>query len=240
MLDKPITLSATSLARVIRAENIGEPHIALAPTASWQPRDAEHTADTRARTEIQRLGGLDRRGRLDADLAATLTLLCKPAVEFYGWLTTGDTTTSVLAAATGRDAVLATRTGDTVHLRQATPDDLPTLLVAQTPDVPPGRGNTVTLTSDDLPSPTHRGSPQVRLAQRIAELPTTGSGLLYTAIRDRLGRRQAATHPLRYIDTVHGRWLSHARPGTGLTIAPADHRALVTRLTDMHRTLTDR
>ncbi|CRK61188.1 hypothetical protein [Alloactinosynnema sp. L-07] len=252
MLDRPLVLSASALARTIAAENLGELHITLAPTRGWRPRAEEHAADTAARAEIARHGGIDRRGRLDADLAATFRLLCSPHIEYYGWLNEGDRTIGVLVAAIGRDTILAIRDGDTVHLAQAQPDRLPELLVAQAPDIPPGRGHTLTVALADLaPAPSARlsvgvrprsGPPEVQQALRLAELPTTGGGELYAAVRDSSGRRHSSPNPVRYADTVQGRWLNVTLPGSEprVVIAPADRRALVSRLTDLHGALTRR
>lgn len=252
MLDRPIKLPVSTLARTIRTNNLGELHITLAPTASWSPREAEQAADDQARAEIGRLGLIDRRGRLDADLEASLTLLCKAHAEFYGWINEGDSTIGVLAAATGRDAILAVRNGETVYLTQAEPERLPDLLVAQTPDVAPARGQAITMALADMrPAPTGRmtvgvgarqGTAESRLAERIMETPTSGGGQLYTAVRDRLGRRLSVDHPLRYADTIHGRWLNLTVPGSEprVIIAPADRRALVGRLHDLHMRLTKR
>jgi len=252
VLDRPLTLSASALARTVNAENIGELHITLAPTAGWRPRAEEQAADATARAEIARHGGIDRRGRLDADLAATFRLLCSPQVEFYGWLNEGDRTIGVLVAAIGRDTVLAIRDGETVHLAQAQPERLPEVLVAQTPDIPPGRGHTLTVALADLaPPPSARlsvgvrprtGPPEVQQALRLAELPTTGGGELYTAVRDSSGRRHSSPNPVRYADTVHGRWLNVTLPGNEprVVIAPADRRSLVSRLNDLHAALMKR
>lgn len=252
MLDRPVTLPVSTLARTIRANNLGELHITLAPTTSWAPREAEQAADDQARAEIARLGLIDRRGRLDADLEASLTLLCKPRAEFYGWINEGDNTIGVLAAATGRDAILAVRNGDTAYLTQAEPERLPELLVAQTPEVAPARGQAITVALADMrQAPTGRmtvgvgtrqGSAESRLAERIMETPTTGGGQLYTAVRDSMGRRLSVDHPLRYADTIHGRWLNLTVAGSEprVIIAPADRRALVGRLHDMHVGLTKR
>jgi hypothetical protein len=239
------------LNRTIRSANLGELHITLAPTAVWTPSENDHAADVKARDEIARLGGIDRRGRLDIDLEATLSLLCKPRAEFYGWLNYDHATIAVLVAASGRDAVLAIRTGDTVSLTQAQPEHLPELLIAQAPDVPPARGHTITVTLADLKPDTSQvsvgvgarhGKPEVRMAQQIMETPTTGGGQLFTAVRDSMGRRHRVTHPLRYIDTVHGRWINVTLPGQErrVFLAPADRRAVVGRLHDMHVGLTGR
>jgi hypothetical protein len=239
---------------MVALENLGELHVTLKPTALWRPRHVEHEVETRTRAEFARLGLFDRRGRLDVELVASLTVLCRAGAEFYGWISDGDKTVGVLAAAIGREAILAVRDGDSVSLSQIRPETLPEALVGQTRDVPPGRGEAFSvLQSDALAAVggrqrtesgvgTRPASAEVRLAQKIAELPTTGGGQLSVAIRDSMGRRRATTQPLRYADTETGRWLNHTTDlGNGesrILIAPAGQRELVGRLQEMHRTLT--
>jgi hypothetical protein len=200
------------------------------------------------------MGLFDRRGRLDVEVVASLAVLCRPGAEFYGWIYRGDKTVGVLAAAIGREAILAVRDGDSVSLSQIRPESLPEELVAQTAEVPPGRGEAFSLLqSEALASvggrqPTEAGvgtrpaSTEVRLAQKIAGLPTIGGGQLSVAVRDGLGRRRATMQPLRFADTRAGRWLNQMSPlGNGenrILIAPASRRDLVIRLREMHRTLS--
>jgi ESX secretion-associated protein EspG len=253
VLPKPLTLPAETLARLVALEQLGELHITLKPMAVWRPRDVEHETETRVRAEFAGMGLFDRRGRLDVELVASLAVLCRPGVEFYGWINDGEKTVGVLAAAIGREAILAVRDGDSVSLRQIRPESLADELVGQTAEVRPGRGEAFSLLqSDALASVGGRrateagvgsrpASAEVRLAQKIAELPTTGGGQLYVAVRDGVGRRRATEQPLRYADTVHGRWLNHMTDaGNGerrVLIAPASRRDLVIRLQELHRSL---
>jgi hypothetical protein len=253
VLPKSLTLPAEALRRMVALENLGELHVTLKPPALWRPKHIEHEVETRTRAEFARLGLFDRRGRLDVELVASLTVLCRAGAEFYGWINEGDKTVGVLAAAIGREAILAVRDGDSVSLSQIRPETLPEALVGQTKDVPPGRGEAFSvLQSDALAAVggrqrteagvgTRPAGAEVRLAQKIAELPTTGGAQLSVAIRDSMGRRRA-TQPLRYADTESGRWLNHTTDvGNGesrILIAPAGRRDLVVRLQEMHRTLT--
>ncbi|RLK59791.1 ESX secretion-associated protein EspG [Actinokineospora cianjurensis] len=241
MLDRPLVLPAEVLARVVRREALGELHVTLAPVPSWIPVAEERARDAEALVELGKLGLVDRRERVDADLVATVALLCRARVEFSGWVTSGEKTVGVLAAASGRDAVLAVRQHNTVHLRQISPDRLPDSVVEQLPDLPPGRGRAVTVGPPE-PSERHyttkaRKDPELALAQRIAELPTTGGGQLSVAARDHANRRTAAPHPLRYADSTRGRWLNLVLPGDRLIIAPAAKADLATRLRDMRKAL---
>ncbi len=107
----------------------------------------------------------------------------------------------MLTAATGRNAVLAMRDENAVSLARIAPERLADVLVAQTAEVPAGRGRAVTVSVDDMRS--------------------TEDGRQSPA-----GRRHSARQPLRYADTVHGRWLNHSPPGdeTRVAIAPANRR----------------
>jgi hypothetical protein len=172
----------------------------------------------------------------------------------YGWIDRGDRTVGVLAGAIGREAILAVRDGETVALSQIQPHALAEALVEQTAEVPAGRGDTVTfLQSDALASiggrretaagvGTMPASREIRLAQRVAAAPTTGGGQLYVATRDRVGRRVACEHPLRYADTEHGRWInlmtSLPDGDNRILVAPANRRDLISRLHELRATLS--
>jgi hypothetical protein len=254
VLPKSLTVPAEALAQMVALENLGELHVTLRPAAVWRPKQVQHEVETRTRAEFARMGLFDRRGRLEVELVASLTVLCRAGAEFYGWINDGDKTVGVLAAAIGREAILAVRDGQSVSLSQIRPEMLPEALVGQTKEVPPGRGEAFSLLqSEALASVggrqrteagvgTRPASAEVRLAQKIAELPTTGGGQLYVAVRDSMGRRRATEQPLRYADTERGRWLNHMTPaGNGenrVLIAPAGRRDLVVRLQEMHRALT--
>jgi EspG family len=253
VLEKPLTLHVEALVRLVRLENLGDLHTTLRPLAVWRPRDDQARLEVEARKEFMRLGLLDNRGRVDVELAASLAVLCRAGAEFYGWINEGDKTRGVLAAAVGREAILAIRDGDEIMMNQIRPESLPQVLVAQTADVLPARGEAHNvLRSEALASVGGRsrteagvGSrlapPEVRAVQQIAERPVTGGGELYVAVRDRMSRRRAVAYPLRYADTTSGRWLNHMTDAGGgehrVLVAPASRADLVRRLQEMYRTL---
>ncbi|MGH3763187.1 ESX secretion-associated protein EspG [Actinophytocola sp.] len=253
VLPRPLTVDAEALVRLVRLENLGEPHITLKPPGVWRPRAEEQQVEAETRSEFLRHGLLDRRGRVDVELSASLAVLCRAGVEFYGWINEGDRTRAVLAAAIGREAVLAIRDGDEITMNQIRPESLPEVLVAQTPEVPPARGEAHNILRSEVLAAVggrHRteagvGSrpapPDVRAVQQIAAQPTKGGGELYVAVRDRMSRRRPVRYPLRYADTVIGRWLNHMTDaGHGehrVLVAPASRTDLVRRLQEMHRAL---
>lgn len=221
----------------------------LAPTPVWLPTDVDDEAARAATADLRGLGLLDRRGRVDPEVTASLAVLSRPRVEFYGWFHEGDRTIGVLAGAIGREAVLAVSDDETVWLSKSHVDRLADAVVAQTPDVPAGRGEAVTVlrseavaagaTADGFGRRTP--SPQVRLTHRIAALPKSGTGELHVAVRDDMGRRRQAPQPLCYVDTPHGRWLTQRLPSGSdeqLTLAPGSRAALASMLARMHRDLT--
>ncbi|MQA09188.1 MAG: hypothetical protein GEU98_11700 [Pseudonocardiaceae bacterium] len=247
LLSNPVTISATSLAALLRRERIGEPHITVSPTAMWLDSDERREEDKRTGEEIDGLEVTDQRG-LDVEFAASLAVLCRPTTEYYGWINEGKTTLAVLAGAIGREAVLAVRENDTVFLNQVQPDKLPEALVSQIPEFAPAKGRPINVAQDEVLAEVERArqptgvitrtaSHAVRQVQSISALPTDGGGELYAAVRDSVGRRTHTEHPLRYADTTEGRWLNITLPGqtrTMLVISPGTRRDIAQRLRDMH------
>jgi hypothetical protein len=243
-----------TLTRLVRAENIGELPEVLAPVEGWRPQVEDQAMDRRLREECTRLGWLDQRGRLDVDVAAALAVLCRPSVEFAGWITVGDSTAGVIAAATGRSALLAVGLDGWVSLRSVGSASLPRMVVAQTPDVGVGRGEPFRVRRADVLAfdggqrrshggvAVHPVPLEVRRLHEIAALARTGAGEFRVAVRDGVGRRQITSDTVSYVDTVVGRYVTLARTVDGeveMFIAPADHGALIARLLDARRSLTD-
>lgn len=253
MLAQPLTLPVDALARLVAMENFGELHITIRPLARWVRKMERKELDERVRAEFARNGMYDARGRIDDEFAASIAVLCRAGAEFYGWVNDGKSTRGVLSGAIGREALLAIRDGNSVTLSQIRPESLPQALVAQLPEMRPGRGEAINVMQSDLLDSvdgrqrteagvgTRPAPPAVRVVQQIAAQPTTGTGELYVAVRDRMGGRRATDPPLRYADTANGRWLSHttnAGDDSRVLVAPATPANLIARLQDMHRTLT--
>jgi hypothetical protein len=249
VLDRPLKLSVDTIARTVKAERLGELHLTVAPEALWFPRDEDERAERAAREELAGAGGIDGRGRVDADMVALLAMLCTPRAEFYGWVSHKKQTRGALVAVTGRTAVLVTQDDGVVTIAPVNPEAPAEALVAQAPEVPPGRGQVVTVFAEDVRTSaggrqrtasgvgTRQAPPEVREVQRISSLRTTGGGQLYTALRGSTGRRVGAPHPLRYADTDQGRYLNLSLPDGRVMVGPADRRALAGRLYEMHRAL---
>ncbi len=241
MLPRPVRLPVDALATLLRHARIGELPEVLAPVAVWRHHDEAQAAQASAYEEAKRLGWLDSRGQLDVDVAAALSVLCRANVEYYGWVARQR---SILAAATGRKAILAIRDGAEISLRKTKASKLAEALVEQLPDMHPGSGTPVSVSVDELRAATKKqkpARPDLRQVLQVMAQPSTGSGELWVAVRDSLGRRTEITHPLRYADTAWGRFLNLATVSSGgdlwLTVAPASPSDLVTRLRSLERAL---
>jgi hypothetical protein len=245
VLSASAVVPAPLLAWLVTDTRLGELHKTLAAEPRWLST-GEHDAMRREAGDVlTAMGWRDGTGRLEREVAGSLAVLCRPEVEFYGWITHGEHTVGVLAGRIGKESVLAVRHPDsTVRLSSINSGRLAERLVAQLPDVRPGRGRPFTASASEvraarrdgrLPTPggagMRRASQEVRLAQRLAALPTTGHGELSVARRDEWGRRRRAPHSLRYTDTSDGRFAllfpdGHDQVG----VQPADRTWLVRQL----------
>jgi hypothetical protein len=251
VLPGPARLSVDALTWLLESEGIGELHRVLAPTAVWRPTDEMDAGRIAARTEISGFGWYDRRSRLDVEVAAALTVLCRATTEFYGWINHGEATIGVLAGAIGGQALLAVRDGERVWLKPTGWPRLAAALISQTADVPAGRGQPLTVARSDVLGAVRgqrlteaavqvtRATVAVQRVRQIMALPTTGGGELYAAVRDGLGR-YTISPPVSYADTTDGRYVT-ITTGTQhqqVLVAPATRADLVARLTELHRSLT--
>lgn len=255
-LPHQLRLSSQGLARITRKYGIGEPHITLAPEAVWLDHDEELTAARAAEEEFYRLGLIGPRG-LDVELVDSLTVLVRARTEYYGWFTVGKVTYGVLAAATGREAVLALREGDDISLRQLRSDELAEALVDQLPNIPAVRFPSISLPLAEVRKALARqtasvgggyrrasaptATPEIRQLRELMGMPVTGSGQLYAAVRDDVGRRTRAAYPVRVVDTTLGRLQNVTTRRSGgeywVVVAPASRAALIERLGELHREL---
>jgi hypothetical protein len=236
------------LAWLVTDADLGDLHKTLAPEARWLPPVGHDAMRQQTQQLLTTLGWRDRHGHLEREVAASLAVLCRPRVEYYGWITHDGRTTGVLAGRTGKEALLAVHQADsTVWLSQTGAPRLAERLVAQTPDVQAGSGAPFTVSASEVRSTrpdgrqrtpagvgVRRPGPEVRRARRLVALPVSGYGELSVATRDEWGSRRRAAHPLRYTDTSEGRFA--LLPGVGddqVRMVPAGRDDLVRHLTGM-------
>lgn len=250
VLSTPVTVPVALLAWVVADANLGELHKTVAPAARWLPPDGHDDQRRRGRDLLTELGWCDRHGRLDREVAGSLAVLCRPEVEYYGWIAHGGRTVGVVAARTGKEAVLAVEQGDgVVRLSSVGSGRLAERLVAQAPDIPAGRGRSFTVSAAEVRATRRDGrqrtasgvglrpaGPDVRDAKRLATLPSTGHGELTVAKRDGAGRRRAP-RPLRYTDTTEGRFSLTQLDDDQVRVAPAARDDLVHQLVRMDQAL---
>jgi hypothetical protein len=245
-------LPVDALARLVSEESIGQLPDVIAPAAAWRPQDEMDAGKVLAYEEAARCGWLDRGGRLDVEVVESLSVLCRAGVEFSGWIASQENgTVGVLAGARGREGILAVREGGDVRLRRAQPKKLAEALVAQLPELPAGAGVPLSVPVEELRAAAERRPgavnvqpvprAEVRQVLRVAELAATGSGELWVAVRDKVGRRRQVSHPLRYADTEWGRFLNLVKVADGgeqwFVVAPASRGELVARLRSLHQEL---
>lgn len=226
-----VELPVTTLVSLIEKANLGEPHAIFAGGERYvSPRFAEAG------------------GRVDERIMDVLALVQRARIEYYGWITHGDATATVLVAATGRTAAVVTRDDDRVRFDRADPDRLVESLVHRLPAVPAGRGESISIRVADygrsaglLRQPVSARAREARRLDALLRAPRSGGARLYTARRDRAGVRQRAKEWLTVLDLVgQGRWAVYATAGRGeraVNAVPATPRLLATKLTELHRSL---
>lgn len=234
MLYQPITVTVDALARVMRLYGLGGPHMTLAAGAVWTEPDSDRLAD-QAALRIFAESGMANDVGLHRGLVDSLAVLARPTTEFYGWFTNQDTTTGVLAAAIGGDAVLARRRDDRIQLVPADPERLAEAIVGCLPQVPPARGSSINVPRSRLRAGRVTTGDEAAF-DRLRQRPATGAGELHAAIRDRMTQRRfAARYSIGYHDTTEGRWWLQVIPGHDdewIVAAPATRELLITRLRD--------
>jgi hypothetical protein len=252
VLPAPAEVPAALLAWLVADANLGELHKTLTPEAQWLPPAGHDALRRQGQEMLTELGWRDRHGKLEREVTGSLAVLCRPSVEYYGWIAHDGHTIGVLAGKLGKEAILAVHRPDaTIALTSINSTRLAVRLVAQTPDVPAGRGKSFTVSAAEvratrrdgrLRTPSgvgvRRAGPEVGLAQRLAGLPSTGHGELCVAKRDALSRRHRVPRPLRYTDTSEGRFMMRFLEGEDLVqVVPAGQDDLVRYLAQMEQAL---
>jgi ESX secretion-associated protein EspG len=238
-IDASVELPVHALAAVADWSGAGELHVALQPEPVWRSPGEGAELSRSAGMALVAAGLMSGPSTVEQSFLDLLPLLTMPVTEVFGWFTVDGEVVSALAAAGAMDAVIAVRAGDLVRLTVIPRDGLVESLVAALPPAPPAGGSMLTVHGDEIAAlrepaeATARTIPRhVTDLLRIIDLPVLGSGELYTAERDPLGRR-TVRGPLRYADTERGRYLNYARgsgPSLELTFAPGTPQALVAAL----------
>jgi len=194
--------------------------------------------------------GLYTGGRVDPDLAARLETLaaadlfveCEALPDFAG-----DTGVRAVAAAAGRQAVLAVQPGRTIGLTAIRDTGVWAAIVALLPPAEPGPGHGASLPvsvlgskiADPVFDPAPAGSPayarQLQEVLAIQARPVLGAGQF--SVRVRQGARVRRVGGVSWFRTDAGAYFGAIAPGRGgedwASVAPADPRRLAARLADL-------
>jgi hypothetical protein len=245
VLPRPVTITVSALAGVLRAHDLGEPPVLIQPNPLWLDPSGEVDANAAMWTELVDVGLADRRGRLDGDVLDSLYVLARPGVEYVAVFTSDGRQDGVVVAARGSEAVVARREGDAVTLSSLRHASLAETLLRQVPDAAPAPIGTLNVRVADLASLPERAddpfgdtgsaTQQAHTLGILARARLIGQGELSVGIRDHYGRRQVSA-PIRYQDYKIGRVVIVAAAGY-LSVAPASKKLLLTRLHDAYRTL---
>lgn len=235
-----VELPVHPLLGVLQKENLGVPHPVLAGGAGYVSRRFAGEAQRWLRAELAEAGLADR--GLLTDFTGMLSIIQTARTEFYGWVSDGGETYSVLVAANGRNAFAVTRRGDRARFRRVRSDRLADALVDRLPDVPAGRGESISVRESEL----NRSGQVLRRtsegARRLGDLfraPRRGGAKLYAARRDDAGNRIRSREWLNLIDLSDGRWAVYATTGRSeraVNAVAATPTLVAAKLADLLRT----
>jgi hypothetical protein len=211
-----VELAVHTLVGLIHEENLGDPH----PVFAGGEQYASHrfAGDNGLRAELAG-AGLTGRGEL-ADFTGMLSIVQRARTEFYGWVTSHDDTYAVLVAAHGRNAFALTRRDDRVVLQRVSADRMVAALLDRLPDVPPGRGESISVSEAEVTGPRPRGE-QARRLDTLLRAPRLAITKLYAARRDEGGRRVRGQGWVDLVDLAEGRWLVHTTANRGERVVNA-------------------
>jgi hypothetical protein len=197
----------------------------------FEARSHGTTMDERAELRRQVLPHLD-------DEAQDLLALLAHGTESVDSVFEG---TASLAVGDGRRALLATQTGEGLHLQRIDPDSLVSSVVAQLPPCARGTEKSITIPAAELDAMA-QGRPAGRTQQdrealgALSAQPKLRAGQLAANARNPLGGKKRS-RVLSWFDTASGRYLTYSnqsQDGTPwITIAPADARTLRHHLAEL-------
>jgi hypothetical protein len=177
-----------------------------------------------------------------------MSIIQKARTEFYGWVTSTGDTYSLLVAAHSRNAFALTRRNDQATFRRVSADRLAEALVERLPEVPPGRGESISVREAEVARAEARpvlrrasGPPRSEQARRLDALlraPRRGIAKLYAAHRDDTGNRVRSREWLTLLDLPGGRWAVYTTAGRSeraVNAVPATPALVATRLTELLR-----
>ncbi len=247
-----VELSVDTLYRLLKQQNLGEPHPLFAGGERYYSPRFQQESDARLRAELDRAGVNTARG-VDPGFLDLLAVLHRGATEYYGWLHDAEGPYSVLVAVAGRSAALAQRVGERVTFEQVDAGRALESFVFRLPNVPAARGEALSVRAADLAQPVapevggfrmsrpHSATPPAaRRLRALMSSPRVGGGKLYTAKRDHHGKRRRSADWVSFVDLVDGRWAVYSSSGRGersVNAVPGTAQLLSRRLVELQRAL---
>lgn len=231
----PSVFTVDALTRMVHAEQLGPLHPVFYRMPVWVDDEGDRAADEAMRAEFTRAGWLERSGRLTGEGLDRLAVLARPETEYAAWFTFRNRTYSTLVGASGGEALVAYRDGDTVELRGLEPNEsLSMALMRQLPDRPAARVDALNVRLD---AGDH--TVDARKLAQLARFKLIGQGEVYVGVRDWQRRYRANTdNPIRFHDYHRlGRVLLTVSPGY-LSVAPCSKPVLHHKVEEVHRDLT--
>jgi hypothetical protein len=204
---------------------------ALAPEPVWRSPDAESTRTDAARDELAGEGLLDHDG-ITEDFEDSLRLLCRGPAEVSAYVQTEELTYRLHAAAGRRVGAFACYLPRErrILLRPAAPEAPGRVVARELPEHPPARSVSYSVPVAELRAEEPRGD-----AARVAAIfarPRCAGGQVYVGVR---GRR---SDPVTFVDTDHGRWLSHCSPdGRFVVTVSGTSAALLAKIDELTHAL---
>ncbi|CRK60571.1 hypothetical protein [Alloactinosynnema sp. L-07] len=240
-----VELSVHTLYRLLETQNLGEPHTVFTGGERYYSPRFKQENDAQFRRELERAKIVTQRG-IDPDFLDLVQVVQRAGTEYYGWLRDAEGPYTVLTATAGRLGVLAERIGDQVTFERIDAARALESFVYRLPNVPPARGEAISVRMADLtpakPDGYGRRSaapPQARKLDELMKQPRVGGAKLYTAKRDQRGRRLRAAEWITAIDLQAGRWAIYktGRGETSVMAVPGSAQFIGKRLRELHETI---
>lgn len=241
-----VELSVYPLIALIHKEDLGQPHPVFAGGEQYVSHRVAGEAERALRAELAEAGLADR-GPL-TDFTGMLSVVQQAHTEFYGWVAGDGEPSALLVAGHGRNAFALTRRGDRVAFGRVGSDRLAEVLVDRLPDVPPGRGESISVREAEVtrsgPRPVLRrstgaGRPdQARRLNALLRAPRQSFAKLYAARRDDAGNRIRSREWINLLDLAEGRWMVSTTAGRGertVNAEAATPALIAARLTELLR-----
>ncbi|MDV6012560.1 ESX secretion-associated protein EspG [Haloechinothrix sp. LS1_15] len=248
MITRPVTISLETYATLLDKENLGDPHTTLVGGSRWYPPEVRQQRDVRVLRELTDQG-LTSGNRASDDFRDTLVTMQRPAVEYYTIASIDGTTTTIRAAAHGRDALLITSHGEQIEIAPIPAEQMGARLAAALPTVPAARVHSMSCDPADLDAAekgeafgSDASSRDAKRMKRFLDQDRSAAGQLYAAIRDGHGRRYVNRTPVPFwLDTTEaGRALLSPTEGGWITLIGADVMTIANKLSELENSLRGR